>query len=141
MNRYAFFSPVFRPTAFDLLREAFQPVTEPTQPEPVYSARIQVTETDTAYRISAELPGAVKEDIEVSIDGAQVAIAAVLKAAPLAEGERVLRREFGEGRIGRTITLNAEIDESQASAKFENGVLQLVLPKKTQPAAKRLAIH
>jgi HSP20 family protein len=149
MNRFAFYSPVFRPAFrvngalrddpfFSLLRDVIEP-TAPTEVE--YTARVKVSETDTEFRLAAELPGVSKEDIDVSIDGAQVSISAKVKAEAPAEGERVLRAERTEGRFTRSVTLGSEIDEAQANAKYENGVLVLVLPKKAQPVAKKLAIH
>jgi HSP20 family protein len=150
MSRFAFYSPVFRPAYrvngalgadpfFSLLRDVIEPTAAPAEVE--YTARVKVSETETEFRLAAELPGVSKEDIDVSIDGAQVSISAKVKADTLAEGERVLRTERSEGRFTRTVTLGGEIDEAQANAKYENGVLVLVLPKKAQPAARKLAIH
>jgi HSP20 family protein len=56
------------------------------------------------------------------------------------EGERVLRTERYYGKVSRSFQLGQDIDESKATAKFTDGVLELTLPKKTATSARRLAI-
>jgi HSP20 family protein len=55
--------------------------------------------------------------------------------------ETVLRAERYYGKIQRAFTLGQEVDEATAQAKYNDGVLELTLPKKTVAAAKRLAVH
>ena len=57
------------------------------------------------------------------------------------EGEKVLRSERYYGKVARSFALASEIDEAAAQAKYDNGVLELVLPKKTVTAAKKLTIN
>jgi HSP20 family protein len=57
------------------------------------------------------------------------------------EGERVLRSERYVGRVARSFSLAAEVDSNAAQAKYADGVLELVLPKKTTPGAKQLTIQ
>ena len=103
--------------------------------------RIDVTENERAYLIHADMPGVNKEDIDVQIDGAQVSISAKSETRKKEEGEKVLRTERYAGTMSRSFTLASEIDENAAQAKFENGVLELNLPKKEAAAARRLAIN
>jgi HSP20 family protein len=56
------------------------------------------------------------------------------------DGEQVLRTERYFGKVSRSFQLGQEIDEAKASAKFNDGVLELVLPKKAEAQARRLAI-
>ncbi len=56
-------------------------------------------------------------------------------------GETVLRAERYYGKIQRAFALGQEVDEATAQAKYNDGVLELTLPKKTAAAAKRLAVH
>ncbi len=90
----------------------------------------------------AELPGVKKEDIEVSIDGNHIAISAeVKKEHEEKNGERVLRSERYYGKFSRSFQLAQDVDESTAQAKYSDGVLQLVLPKKAAVSAKKLYIQ
>ncbi len=103
--------------------------------------RVDVKEVDDAFQVHAELPGIKKEDIHVHIDGPVVSISAERKQdKETREGERVLRTERYFGQVSRSFQLGQDVDESKASAKFTDGVLELSLPKKTAPQAKRLVI-
>ena len=104
--------------------------------------RVDVAEADRAYVVKADLPGVPKESINVDIDGNRVTIRAEVKReSEQKDGERVLRSERYYGAFARSFALTDEIDEEQASAKFENGVLELTLPKKAVAGAKRLSIQ
>ena len=109
---------------------------------PVRRMKVDVAEQNGDYRVVAELPGVKKEDIKVNIDGDQVSITAETRVAKEAkDGERVLHSERYVGKVSRAFRLADEIDESRASAKYADGVLELTLPKKTAAAAKQLAIQ
>lgn len=104
--------------------------------------KMDVKEGERDYTIHAELPGVNKEDIHVTIDGNTVSInAEVKKASEEKEGDKVLRSERYHGKVYRSFTLGQEVDEAGAKARFEKGVLELMLPKKAVTAAKKLAIE
>lgn len=104
--------------------------------------KMDVKEGDRDYTIHAELPGVSKEDIHVTIDGNTVSINAEMKkASEEKEGDKVLRSERYFGKVYRSFSLGQEVDEAGAKAKFDKGVLELVLPKKAVTAAKKLAIE
>ena len=103
---------------------------------------MDVTERNGAYLVHAELPGVKKEDIQLSVDGAQVTLTAEIKREKEAtEGERVLHAERTYGKVTRSFTLPQEIDEAAVQAKFADGVLELTLPKKAAAARKQITIQ
>jgi HSP20 family protein len=104
--------------------------------------KVDVTESDGAYLVSADLPGVKKQDIQVAIDGAQVTLSAeVRREKELAEGGRVLHLERAFGKVSRSFSLPQELDEAKAEAKFRDGVLELTLPKKAAAARKAITIQ
>jgi HSP20 family protein len=104
--------------------------------------RMDVTENDKEYQVLAELPGVKKEEISITINGNEVAVSAEVKyEKDVDNAEMVLRAERYYGKIQRAFTLGHEVDEATAQAKYNDGVLELTLPKKTAAAAKRLAVH
>jgi HSP20 family protein len=123
----------------DLFRRMFKPMPFPADlPQEI---SLNVTENDKDYLVKAEIPGAKKEDIRVSIDGNKVSISAEVKhESEKKEGERVLIRELTQGSVARGITLGFEVDEKESQAKFENGILQLVLPKRQETRGRTLSI-
>jgi HSP20 family protein len=105
-------------------------------------AKVDVAEKNGAYVVSAELPGVKKEDIHVSIDGAQVTLEAEVKREKEAtKDERVLHSERVYGKVTRSFTLPQEVDETKAEAKFRDGVLELTLPKKAAAQRKQISIQ
>ncbi|HZQ72546.1 MAG TPA: Hsp20/alpha crystallin family protein [Burkholderiales bacterium] len=104
--------------------------------------KVDVAEKNGEYKVSAELPGVRKEDIQVSIDGAQVTLAAEVKQEKEAsQDERVLHTERVFGKVTRSFTLPQEVDEASAQAKFRDGVLELTLPKKAAAQRKQITIQ
>ena len=104
--------------------------------------KLDVSEDDGAYTVHAEIPGVKKEDIHVVIDGNQVAISAEVKnEKEVKEGEKVLRSERCYGKVSRSFTLGQDVDEAQSQAKYNNGILELILKKKIASSAKRLSIQ
>ena len=104
--------------------------------------KVDVTEKNGAYQVTADLPGVKKEDIHVAIDGAQVTLTAEIKREKeVAEGERVLHTERSFGKVTRSFSLPQELDEEKAQAKFRDGVLELTLPKKAAAARKAITIQ
>ena len=118
-----------------------EPRAEPRAPVPT-QFRMDVTENDKEYRVLAELPGVKKEEINITISGNQVAVSAEVKfEKDVKNGGTVLRAERYYGKIQRSFALGQEVDEATAEAKYNDGVLELKLPKKTAAAAKRVAVH
>ena len=126
----------------DLFRGFFvRPVdfNNPQQATP--SIKMDVKEDGDNYVVHAELPGVKKEDIHVVVDGNQVSISAEVKQEKeVKEGDRVLRSERYFGKVSRSFQLGQDIDDTKAAAKFNDGVLELTLPKRAAVANKRLAI-
>jgi HSP20 family protein len=104
--------------------------------------KVDVAEANGAYTVTADLPGVRKEDIQVSIDGAEVTLTAEVKREKEAnKDERVLHTERVYGKVSRSFTLPQELDEAKAEAKFRDGVLELKLPKKAAAARKQVTIQ
>ena len=110
--------------------------------QPQIQIKMDVKEDDNAYTVHADIPGVKKDDIHVSIEGNQVSISAETKMEKEEKkGEKVLRSERYVGKVARSFTLAHEVDESKAQAKYNDGVLELTLPKKAASSAKKLAIQ
>jgi HSP20 family protein len=131
----------FADTPFDeIFRGFFKPVRVPNGAPA--TIKVDVAETDAGYVVHAEVPGVRKEDIQVTIEGNQVAIAAEVKREKEAkEGDRTLRRERYYGSIQRSFVLPVEIDEAASEARCENGVLELKLVKKAAASGRKLTIQ
>lgn len=123
----------------ELFRRLWRPMPMPADlPQDI---RLNVSETDKAFTVKAEMPGAHKQDIRVTIDGDRLTISAEVKhEKEKKEGERVLMREMTQGSIARSVSLGFEIDEAESKAKFEDGILELMLPKRKPAKGRTIAV-
>ena len=113
--------------------------------------KIDVSEDASSYRVTAVLPGAKKEDIHIEVDQKEVSILAEIKRENVvattaakdgtAAGERVLHSERFYGKTSRVFSLAQDIDEAAVEAKYADGVLSLLLPKKAPVTAKRVTVQ
>jgi HSP20 family protein len=131
----------------DLVDDLFRgflvrPVAYEGRGETLLRMKVDVAEKNGAYKVTAELPGVRKEDIQVSIDGPQVTLAAeVRQEKEASQDERVLHTERVFGKLSRSFTLPQEVDEAKAEAKFRDGILELTLPKKAAAQRKQITIQ
>jgi len=103
--------------------------------------KMDVTETADGYMIHAEMPGVKKDDINVEIEGNQVTITAESKREwEKKEGDKVLRSERYFGNVYRSFTLPAELNEAKSEAKYDKGVLELRLVRKTPVGGRKLPV-
>lgn len=105
--------------------------------------KVDVKESAEGYTVHAELPGVPKEDIQVAVDGNVVTLRAEVKQQDSSSrDEKVLRSERYYGAVSRSFQLAMDVDQAQAKAKYDNGVLTLTLPKKlVTSGAQRLTIE
>jgi HSP20 family protein len=118
---------------------------------PSRTPALDVSESDTAYTVVFDVPGATREQLKVSVEGRRVSIetsdapsAEITKGADVKASTqvapRVLYRERSTTRYARTVSLPAEVDQAASQAKFENGVLTLTLVKRVATGATQLSI-
>ena len=146
MNRINTYDPLS-----DLFPQVFRGFVQPARGKDngvarrVASMPLNVTEKEDAYVVQAEIPGVSKDAIKVEIDGDRVSVSAETKSETKSEteqkeGERLVRQERYEGTVARSLQFGQEIEEDSATASYENGVLELTLPKKAVAGVKRLTI-
>ncbi len=127
----------------DTLERYFAPAAAATAEAPTArNPALDVAESDGAYTVKLDMPGVTKEDIKVSVEGRQVKVQARSeKADERREGERVVYRERSATAYARSFTLAAEVDQAEALAKLENGVLTLTLPKRGARSAAQVTVN
>lgn len=102
---------------------------------------MDVHEDDKAYRISVDVPGVKKEDIDVSVEGSQVTITAEVKREQSRDNEKEVFSERFYGKAFRSFSLPSDVDSSKSEARYDGGVLSLTLPKKGDSGSRRLSIN
>ncbi len=102
---------------------------------------VDVIDRERDIVVTADLPGVDKNDIHISVKDSVLEISAEKKVAEEREDEGYLRRERGYSRFYRAIRLPTYVDESKAHASFNNGVLEITLPKAEKKAGSSIPIN
>jgi len=148
---------IYTDRAMGLLR-VMHPVSSDGKPDPsrptIYTGEAQLMTNVGPLPIAFDVPGATREALKVSVEGRRVTLATVAPqaaeagadaketapAADAAPAERPLYRERTAAVFARTVSLPAEVDQQASQARFESGVLTLVLAKKVATGATQLQI-
>ena len=105
--------------------------------------KTDVREKDDHYEVDIDLPGFKKEDIELTLENGYLTVSANKVVEKNIEGKSVIKERY-EGGMSRSFCVGDAVTEADITAKLENGVLSLTVPKKDQkalPEAKRIAIE
>ncbi len=136
-----------RDSIFDLDRFFNHFLTPEVQAEnsnAFFSPRIDITEHDDHYKIAAELAGVKKDDLSVTLEDGVLTIQASMASESSEEKEgKVIRKERRTGSYMRSFTVGNAVTESDINAKFENGLLELSIPKSQpeQPVSRQIEVH
>jgi HSP20 family protein len=102
---------------------------------------VDVFETPDEIVVRAQVPGVTPDNLEISYQLGILTLRATTPEQPNNDGWRWYVREIGAGEVARQITLPREIDVDNATARFENGVLVLTLPKSPSAKPRRIEIN
>ena len=108
----------------------------------VYTPRIDLVETPTELRLSAELPGMGAEDFHIEVNDGVLRLYGE-KASAVADDEKVgwRRSERSYGRFERAIRIPVEVDADSASAEYRDGVLTVILPKAASAQVREIPVE
>lgn len=108
-----------------------------------FALPLDVIEHNNHYFVRADLPGVTEENIEISLDGDVLHIAADIPGTVIddeAEDLRLLMNERRSGRYSRSLTLSKAVDADKVEALYENGVLTLSLPFVPEVQPRQISI-
>jgi HSP20 family protein len=109
--------------------------------ERVMDMRLDVHEDEKSYLVNVDIPGVKKKDIAISVEGNQVTVRAQVTREKSRDNDKEIYSERYSGEAYRSFSLPTEIDDANAKATYDGGVLTLSLPKKIGASAKRLAVE
>ncbi len=103
---------------------------------------VNVKELDKNYELSVIAPGLTKEDFKLSLDKNILTISFDQKEEAKQENEKWIRNEYHFRSFKRSFTLNEKIDQAGINAKYENGILNISLPKKelAEPTTQEIKV-
>ncbi len=105
-----------------------------------FQPRVDVQETETEVKISAELPGLDEKDLHLSLSDETLTISGEKREEKEDRGRNYYRRECAYGRFQRVVPLPGPIDADKVDAVFKKGVLTITLPKPPELQQRRRTI-
>lgn len=100
--------------------------------EEFFSPAVNVHETKEAYHIELNAPGRAKEDFVINVENGMLSIGYEHKSESKQEDYKTIRREFAFRSFKRSFQVDDSVNVDQIQARYENGILKLLLPKKEE---------
>lgn len=140
MSTRAIAKPGMLPTVFD---EFFKPWNEWFDNSSAFLGRtmtmpaVNIVENKEDYMVSLAVPGMKKEDFNIDVEGNMLTISSEKEESKEEKEDKYTRKEYNYSSFSRSFTLPDEVNKEKIEAKYEDGVLKLMLPKREE--AKKLA--
>jgi HSP20 family protein len=107
-----------------------------------WAPAVNISETEKAYAIKADLPEVRKEDVKLTVENGVLTIEGERRQQKKEENEKFHRVESVYGRFVRRFTLPDDAQEDKVEANFKDGALQVVIPKAAakSPKARQISV-
>lgn len=102
---------------------------------------VNIIETNEAFKIELAAPGLSKEDFELNIEDKHLKVFVKKEKEELKEDKKFTRREFAYTNFERSFKLSDKVDVAKISAIYENGILQVTIPKKEEEVVIKRTIE
>jgi HSP20 family protein len=104
---------------------------------------VNITENKDQYMVSLAVPGMKKDDFKIDVEGNMLTISSEKEESKEEKDKKFTRKEYSYSSFSRSFTLPEEVNKEKIEAKYEDGVLKLMLPRKEEakkPSAKQIAV-
>ena len=101
---------------------------------------MNVWEGEDGVIVTAEIPGVVPEEIEITVKDNKLTVCGDRNSEDLPEDTKFNRRERGNGEFSRTLKLRFQVDADNVMASFKNGILHIELPRLPEEKPKKIEI-
>jgi len=118
----------------------FEPFGTLSQTEAAFTPSVDIEEDEKSYHLRFDLPGIKKEDVKIEVDENRLIVSGERKTerSEEKEGRRYSERAFG--RFERAFSLPSNLTEEQVEARYQDGVLEVVLSKPEEKKPRRITI-
>lgn len=98
--------------------------------------KVNIKETADAFMVEMAVPGLKKSDFDIDLDNQVLSISTETKEESELKEGNYTRREFGYSSFKRTFNLPESVNDEKINANYENGILNILLPKKEEAKQK-----
>lgn len=105
-----------------------------------WTPSVEMYEKEDKFIVRTELPGMKKEEFDISVLGNTLTIKGERKAESEVKEEDYYRCELCYGKFSRSVALPAAVEAKKVEANYENGILEVTLPKAEEAKAKKVEV-
>ncbi|MGB5716823.1 MAG: Hsp20/alpha crystallin family protein [Gammaproteobacteria bacterium] len=105
-----------------------------------WTPAVDIQEEDSHYLLTADIPGVNRNDVEITLEEGVLTVKGERKSDPDVAEEGYRRRERTYGTFLRQFNLPDTVDTANISAKAEDGVLKIAIPKQEKPEPRRITV-
>lgn len=117
-----------------------QPLLRDSQGVSAATPAADVVANSTEYRFQFDIPGVAKDAIQIDVEDRQLTVSGERLPLATAEDQVTWRNERSAGKFSRGFRLPNDADLTNISARYDNGVLEVVVPKAESAKARRIEI-
>ena len=128
----------YRPTSFSSLLDRFFDDSFQGGSQMNFTPSVDIAETDQSFELQVQLPGVKKSDVEVSVENDQLTISGERKYESQNDEKNFHARESYHGKFSRTFRLPELVNAEDISARQEDGILFVTLPKDEKKITKKI---
>ena len=121
----------------EIFNEFPSAVSKAVREDVLHYPPVNITEQKESYFVELSVPGYEKSDFNIKLDNQVLTVSTEKKEAELNEGDKSIRKEFSLKTFKRSFTIDEKIETENISARYENGILKLQLPKKEVTATSK----
>jgi HSP20 family protein len=104
---------------------------------------VNISEHKNEYQVALAIPGMKKDDFKIDVDGNMLTISSEKEETREEKEKKFTRKEYNYSSFSRSFTLPEEINKENIEATYQDGVLNISLPRKEEakkPSAKQIAV-
>ena len=135
------FSKTFDGMMKDLFNDFPAAVNKAVREDVLHFPPVNIVEKPASYQLEVAAPGFDKADFNVKLEANTLTISTEKKEIVTEENDKLIRKEFGFKAFRRSFTIDEKIDAANISARYENGILAIELPKKEVTKAETKEIN
>lgn len=124
---------------FNALSPSMSPPDSENEGRP-WAPLVDIVEDPVAYLITTELPQVRKEDVKITLENGRLTVSGERKPSVQQEGRRIHRLERPYGAFFRTFALPDDSDPGKVNAVFNEGVLQITVPKHEKALPRQIDV-
>ncbi|WP_029247143.1 Hsp20/alpha crystallin family protein [Schlesneria paludicola] len=117
-----------------------QPVQEYPVDQVVFTPPIDIFETAEGLVLQADLPGVSSDSLELQVQDNKLSLFGKV-SLPIPSDARIIHQEYQVGHFLRSFILSDEVDHERITAKLNQGVLEVVLPRHPKPEPRRIQVR